>query len=105
MLLSYMCPIIIFHRLCGTESEMLGMMDALEFVHGSHTWVHHPQCTHVRSTSGTRCNQVAGASSEGAVGILRLACRPNELNHRPFATKISQHRLETFLQHKLEATI
>ena len=75
-------------------------MDVLEYAGGSHTWVHHPQCTHVHSTLETQCSQVAGASSEGAVGILRLACRPNELNHRPFATKISQHRLETFFQYK-----
>ena len=64
------------------------MMDVLEYAGASHTWVHHPQCTHVRSTSGTRCNQVAGASPKGAVGILQLAGHPNEPNHRPFVAKI-----------------
>ena len=66
---------------------MLGMMDVLEFTHESHTWVHHPRCTHVRNTSGVRCSQVAGASPIGVVGTLWLAGRSTEPNYRPFVAK------------------
>ena len=64
------------------------MMDVLEYAGASHTWVHHPQCTHVRSTSGTRCNQADRVSPKGKVGILQLTSHPNEPNRRPFAAKI-----------------
>jgi hypothetical protein len=68
-----MCLVVLFHRLLGTEPEMMGMMDVLEFAHEFHTWVHHPRCTHVRSTSVPRCSHVARASPIGAVGTLQHA--------------------------------